>query len=162
VLCVPPTQREASAQPIPTIHNVLATTDLSEVANRAVPHAYSLVRGARGVVHLCYVHSRVLPHPIYAYAADPIDDLTAEQREQIAVGLQALVPVEAERLGIGTVIHVVEGEGIAQTICRTANRLGVDAVCMGSHGRTGFRAALLGSVAEGVLRDSEKPVHVVR
>ncbi len=37
-----------------------------------------------------------------------------------------------------------------------------DLIVMGSHGRTGFKRALLGSVAEAVLRHANVPVMVVR
>ena len=41
-------------------------------------------------------------------------------------------------------------------------RSGADAVVMGTHGRSGFRHLLMGSVAEAVLRESAIPVIVVR
>jgi len=37
-----------------------------------------------------------------------------------------------------------------------------DMIAMGTHGRTGFAAALLGSVAYSVVRHATKPVLVVR
>ncbi|MEZ4310342.1 MAG: universal stress protein [Polyangiaceae bacterium] len=40
--------------------------------------------------------------------------------------------------------------------------LGADAIVMGTHGRTGVRRLLLGSVAERVLRRAKVPVIVVR
>jgi nucleotide-binding universal stress UspA family protein len=41
-------------------------------------------------------------------------------------------------------------------------RSGADAVVMGTHGRSGLRHLLMGSVAEAVLRESAIPVIVVR
>jgi len=45
---------------------------------------------------------------------------------------------------------------------QAAERLRVDAISLGSHGRGGLARALLGSVAEEVVRRSTRPVLVVR
>ncbi|MFP4188430.1 MAG: universal stress protein, partial [Halobacteriales archaeon] len=42
-----------------------------------------------------------------------------------------------------------------------AENNGIDVIVMGSHGRGGVRRALLGSVAERVLRTTHLPVFVV-
>ena len=54
-----------------------------------------------------------------------------------------------------------EGEP-ASTIARIADEREIDLVVMGSHGRTGLRRALLGSVAERTVRLAEVPVLIVR
>lgn len=53
-------------------------------------------------------------------------------------------------------------EGIpAETIMRTAKSEKADMIVMGTHGRTGLRHLLIGSVAENVVRHSHIPVLVV-
>ncbi len=47
-------------------------------------------------------------------------------------------------------------------IVRVANDEGVDAIVMGSRGRSTIKAILLGSTAEGVVRKSDKPVMVFK
>ena len=76
--------------------------------------------------------------------------------------LRALVPAEAEKLGITTHVSVIDGGKAAETIMQAAERLNVDAISLGSHGRGGLARALLGSVAEEVVRRSTRPVLVVR
>jgi nucleotide-binding universal stress UspA family protein len=49
----------------------------------------------------------------------------------------------------------------AEQILRVAREAGVDLIVMGTHGRTGWRHALLGSVAEAVLRQAPCPVCTV-
>ncbi|MGC1758621.1 MAG: universal stress protein [Candidatus Cybelea sp.] len=49
-----------------------------------------------------------------------------------------------------------------QQILRYADRFKADVIVMGTHGRSGIRHLLMGSVAEGVLRGSSVPVLVVR
>ena len=50
----------------------------------------------------------------------------------------------------------------AAEIVTVAEGSGCDLIVLGSHGRTGLRRALLGSVAEGVLRRAPCPVLTVR
>jgi universal stress protein A len=50
----------------------------------------------------------------------------------------------------------------AAAILREIERAGVDSVVMATHGRTGVKRLLLGSVAERVVRESPRPVLTVR
>ena len=43
-----------------------------------------------------------------------------------------------------------------------AERFGADLICMGSRGRSGLTKVLLGSVAQGVMAQSKRPVLVLR
>lgn len=66
----------------------------------------------------------------------------------------------------------VKGYAAAETVTLTgqpvsgildcADSVGADLIVMGSHGRGGIRRALLGSVAEGVLRRANVPVMIIR
>ncbi len=55
-------------------------------------------------------------------------------------------------------IHVERSPNPAEGILQVADGLGVDLVAMATHGRRGLRRALLGSVADKVLRTSTRPV----
>jgi nucleotide-binding universal stress UspA family protein len=159
VLFVPPREAAPRSNELPRIGSVLAATDLSALGNRAVPYAYSLVAPG-GVVELCYVHARALPSPAYAYDR-PEGALDDAHRAQIAETLRALVPTDAERAGIGTHVTVVDGGRAGEAIVQTAERLAVDAIVLGSHGRGRVAQVVVGSVAETVVRTAHRPVLVV-
>jgi nucleotide-binding universal stress UspA family protein len=80
----------------------------------------------------------------------------AEQREasrELSATAAALTGCEVdERMELGDV---------ATTICRVAEDIPADVIIVGSHGRTGLRRMLLGSVSEHVVRHSPCPVLVV-
>jgi nucleotide-binding universal stress UspA family protein len=162
VVCIPIASNTTGARPsagLPRILTVLAPTDLSAVGNAAVPHAYALLRGTGGVVELCFVHEHPLPSPAFAY--DLPVQLTGDERAALDKQLRALVPGEAEALGITTHVSVIDGGKPAETIVAAAERLNVDAISLGSHGRSGVSRALLGSVAEAVVRHARRPVLIV-
>jgi nucleotide-binding universal stress UspA family protein len=143
---------------------VVAATDLSELGNRAIAHAYALVRGGGegSVVHLLTVHERPLPRPAYAYAPDAAGALGAVEERELRARLLAEVPAEAAALGISTDITVVDGGEASEVICQTAARLGADAITLSSHGRGGVGRAVLGSIAGRVIHRADRPVFVVR
>lgn len=163
MICVPtaPPLRAGAGttRKLPRILTVLAPTDLSDVGNAAIPHAYALLRATGGVVELCHVHEHGVPNPAFAY--DLPDRLTAAERAAIIEQLRALVPPESDALGITTHVSVVDGGKPAETIVAAAERLNVDAISLGSHGRGGVAHAVLGSVAEVVVRQAHRPVLVV-
>ena len=76
--------------------------------------------------------------------------------------LNALIPNEAAARGIETHVEVVAGHEVAAVISALAERVGADLICMGSHGRTGLSKVLFGSVAQGVLTRSARPVLLIR
>ena len=170
LLCVPARAHvEAHASAVmparpsiaPPLRSVLAATDLSEDGNAAVMHAFSLLRAVGGVVHLCYVAEGPLPSPAYAYTA-PGHALTAARRSEVEKELRALVPPEAADLGIEARVSIVDGGEPAEQIVATALQLGAQTIVISSHGRSGVKRAVLGSVAEAVLRRAEVPVYVTR
>ncbi len=149
----------------PPLRRVLVTTDFSDAANVAIPHAYSLLRGG-GIVHL--LHVAVLPHALPNVGEDnpasayQVNSEEAEHLADCAARLRTLIPAESAVQGILTEIEVVRGRNVAEAIYQAAERLGVDAICMGTHGRSGLSKAIMGSVAEGVFVRSRRPLMVIR
>jgi nucleotide-binding universal stress UspA family protein len=149
VACIPSAAREDAAVEVPEVKRVLACTDLSPQSNRAVPHAYALLGDRAGEVVLLHVP-----------AGRAGEDLEGERA--IVAQLLALVPAAARGGCVVTRTEVAYGEDVAATVCQVAERVSADILCMASHGRTGIARTLLGSVAEAVLRQSRRPVLVVR
>jgi len=146
VACVPPQAASASDKPeIVRFRSVLIPTDFSTLANRALGAGYGLLPEG-GVVHLLHVLTRE--------RADAPPDLEAR--------LRALIPAGAEARGIETRVHVVDDSEPWSGIWHAASRLGVDAICMSTHGRSGAARVLLGSQAREVVQRARQPVLLVR
>lgn len=141
VVCVPPNATVATTT-TPTVRATLVATDLSPFANRAVPWAFSLTPDG-GEVHLLHVVKE----------GEELDE--SERRRQ----LLALAPTGSKHV---ISAHVVHGDDAAVVIAQTAARLGVDLIAIASHGRAGISRALVGSVADKLLRATHAPVLVLR
>jgi nucleotide-binding universal stress UspA family protein len=159
VIVVPSSVARSTEPSIPVIREVLAATDFSELGDLAIPHALSLLTEG-GTLHVAHVLSDSVaisrPTPPRVRPS-PRDERVAEATER----LRRLVPREAERRGIRVATHVLEGD-VAWALCRAADRLAVDVVCMASRGRSTVGAAVLGSATSSVLAKSTRPVFVVR
>jgi nucleotide-binding universal stress UspA family protein len=141
VACIP--AAAGAAGPV-CFRRVLVPTDFSALANRAIPYAYALVsRG--GVVHLLHVET------------DPGEGPAGDARER----LLALVPVDSLERGIETVVEVTREPAAAAAIVHQARRIGVDAICMGTHGRSRLAGAVLGTQAQAVVHQAGRPVLLV-
>jgi nucleotide-binding universal stress UspA family protein len=160
VVFVPAPPRDDARVEVPSIFTVLAPTDLSPAGNGAIPFAYALVASHGGVVDLCHVHERALPNPPYAYDRKE-GKLSDEERTRIGTALRALVPADAERLGITTHITVIDGGNAGEAITQAAERFVVDAIVLGSHGKGRALRSVLGSVSHDVMRRAVRPVLVV-
>ena len=64
--------------------------------------------------------------------------------------------------GLEVQVHVISDDDTATAISSYGPEVGADMIAVGTHGRSGLTRALMGSVAEQVVRRSELPVIVVR
>jgi nucleotide-binding universal stress UspA family protein len=141
VVCVPPNANIPTIS-VPRLTRALVATDLSAFANRAVPFAFALTDEG-GEVHIAHV----------------VDDDDQIDEADVTRQLLALAPAIMPRQ---VTAHIVRGGDAAKAIAQTAARLGCDAICIASHGRSGITRALVGSVADKLLRATRKPVLVLR
>ena len=129
---------------------ILIPTDGSPAAATAVDHGVSIAERTGAAVRvLCVIErERRLP-PI----GDPLRDQAAEVVEAVAE--------RAPDRDVSLTTHVQPGTP-HEVINNFVSAHGIDLVTMGTHGRSGLRRHLLGSVTERVLRTSDAPVLTVR
>ena len=151
VACIPAARLETIERQSAPLRRVLVASDLSEHGSRAIPYAYGAVSPG-GVVRLLHVLEPSL------LLQTPSNEVVAETEER----LRAQVPGDAATHGIQTEIAVIEGYDVAKTIRQEADRFGAHLVCIGSHGQSGLAKAVLGSVAQSVTAQSQRPVLIVR
>lgn len=139
--------------------NILVPTDLSEHAEQALDYACELASRLDAQVHLLNVigiPALGLPELGVALTSTMIDSLIVDNQK----ALDALAEAKRPKAKIGEVL--LRTGDARDVIHQTAIELGADLIVMGTHGRRGITRALLGSVAESVVRTAPCPVLTVR
>ncbi len=119
------------------ISTILCPTDFSEPSRQAMEHAETIARWYGATVIPLHVRAP-------AYAAVP-----------------ALVGPPDDETPFADDAQVVYGASPADAIAGYASASSVDLIVMGTHGVSGFRHLILGSVTETVLRQVDCPVLTV-
>ncbi len=161
VACVPGRKGNAADARLPSIRRVLVATDFSKVGNGAVPHACSLLRDG-GTVILLHVTSPVVAPSSLSLETTETRQEHAARLEEASAALRALIPSEAAGRGVTSEVAVIEHDDPGAAICQAAERSAADVICIGSRGRAGLSAALLGSTAQEVMAQSRRPLLLVR
>jgi universal stress protein A len=140
-----------------SFRKILCPTDFSEGSR----HALRLAIGEWPDAHLVLIH---VWQPPYVYGPDSgipgslfIDTKTMAEEEL------ANWKREAEQQGVRSVSAVLATGAPWNEIVELARREpSIDLIVMGTHGRTGLKHVLLGSVAEKVVRHAPCPVLAAR
>ena len=136
------------------LDKLLVTTDLSEASEPALQSASDLAKRLGMEVTLVTVldFDTFVPPGAIALSKERDEQLRAEIRTKVDGALDGLV--EKHFAGMPVTKRLLEGGGAALTICDLAAREGHDLIVISTHGRTGLRRLLIGSVAENVVRHS--------
>jgi nucleotide-binding universal stress UspA family protein len=138
---------------------ILVGTDFSASAERALDTALALAAPTLAEVHLIHALEMIAAPPSPYTVAIPEDVIRAAREGGRRKLDAAQRKVEARGLATSAVLGDVPA---APAIAARARELGADLVVVGSHGHTGLKRFLLGSVAEHTVKESTIPVLTVR
>lgn len=142
---------------------ILLAVDGSRSSDLALSQAIAIAGATKAEVKVLFV---VDDSDVYFEAAyfDPRELVNRE----IAHGRKALGAATARLSEAGIRCNAQLAEKavapgrISATIVTEADKWNADMIVMGTHGRRGVRRVLMGSVSEGVLAQTTKPVLLVR
>jgi nucleotide-binding universal stress UspA family protein len=148
---------------------IVVGTDYSEYATSALKAAYAqAVQHGPAELHVVHVtpasNASAVGYPAPALAglsAIPALSFEEQQAELVEHLDQELATLPGFRTGSVRVFAHVVLDAPAFGVTRLASALDADLIVVGSHGRHGVVRWLLGSVAEGVVRQASCPVLVV-
>jgi nucleotide-binding universal stress UspA family protein len=129
-------------------------TDGSRYSALSADRAIAFARSYGGELKIISVVD--VPTEFYAEAPQAVEDLVRK-----AKGFVADVKKKAEGEGVKAETFVGEAEAY-EAINNLAREQKADIIIMGSHGRTGLRRLLMGSVTEKVIGYAPCPVLVVK
>jgi nucleotide-binding universal stress UspA family protein len=146
----------------PTLKSLIVPLDGSDLAERVLATAVELAKQRN--LEIVLIRAYNIPTTAYAgvegYAL-PMDDLLKGMREEACEYLENKA-TDVKKLGIGRVSFTAKEGLAADEIISFAKTLPGGLIAMSTHGRSGVRRWVLGSVTETVVRHSENPVLVIR
>lgn len=151
------TQRDVLVVPNNTAlgwKKILVATDGSKYSAAAVDKAIAFAKSYGG--GLVVVSVVDVPTEFYAEAPKAVEDMIRKAKEYTAA-----VRKQAEAAGVKAETFIGEADAY-QAIVKLAADQGVNMIVVGSHGRTGLRRLLMGSVTEKVIGHAPCPVLIVK
>jgi universal stress protein A len=140
-----------------TISRILHPTDFSASSAEALDYATTLAQQFNAELHLLHVHTE----PLLNVSPPIAGFLPPGYQDEVNKGLQAELAKLAQDVGVTVVRKLLEGNAVTEVI-RYANDNRIDLIVIGTHGRTGLKHLLIGSVAENVVRNASCPVLTIR
>ncbi|OSZ74067.1 universal stress protein [Hydrogenophaga sp. IBVHS1] len=140
---------------------ILLPTDGSSLAALATRTAVQLAKSQNAQIVGVYV---IDPFPYIGIGDASAVGLQAYLTEAKSAAGQALdaVKLACAAEGVSFAGDTIERNVVYEGIIETADAEGCDLIVMGSHGRQGVKALILGSVAQKVLTHSKMPVLIVK
>ncbi|MBV8580172.1 MAG: universal stress protein [Candidatus Eremiobacteraeota bacterium] len=143
----------------PVFHKIVVPVDGSTASERGVSFALELAGDGGRVAFCSVVDPMLVCAPAgFGIGTDPGPMLDVLDRDAALFVGRALEAAAVQSVGASS--RVLHGMVVPQ-IESFADDEGADAMVIGTHGRTGIARAVLGSVAEGVLRSAKVPVVAV-
>lgn len=144
------------------VRRILTPTDFSQDAQQALRWGLYWAQQFEAELHLLHVLAEYEAN--WHESGDAFSQLRearAQQEEKVVEGLQRMLP-DGTETGVEAETAFRRGANVADTIREYADDVEADLIVMGSAGQGGIRNALLGSVADQVVRKGRRPVLTVR
>jgi nucleotide-binding universal stress UspA family protein len=146
--------------PIEELDRILVPIDFSEHSSKALSYAKRIAASYDSRLQLLHVAERLIPPSFYALEKyqflDPMETIRQKSKEALKRFLQ-----ETDGPELGAEIHVIEGRAAAD-ITGFAKNHHSDLIVIATHGLTGMKHLLMGSVTEKVVRRASCPVFTVK
>ena len=138
------------------LKNILVPTDLSEMSLKSLQYAVPLAKQFGAKITLLHVVEPTAYTPELPYPA-------ALGADHLAVIASRLAEISAGRIDYEIQVDKVIRHGFAfENILDVARETRTDLIITTTHGYSGLKHALMGSIAESVARSAPCPVLVIR
>lgn len=141
---------------------ILVPTDFSKYSDNAIAHAYDIAENRNAKIYLLHVIPKIDQWAITTSLSEQV--INQLQSESIKEAKRKM-DVEIKKILNTSTIEVVCDARVGtpfEEILKVQQEQKADLIVIASHGRTGIRNILIGSVAEKVIRNATCPVYLVR
>ncbi|HWP58616.1 MAG TPA: universal stress protein [Candidatus Acidoferrales bacterium] len=144
------------------LNTILVPLDGSGLAEKILPHVSAVARKMN--LEVCLVRAYVAPPSSYvvaegsqAYSFDRVQQQFRREAEEYLKGKTEELQAEGLRVSV-----MVVGGDAAEQIIDLARTTQQNLIALSTHGRSGLKRWVLGSVAEKIVHHSRDPVLIVR
>lgn len=142
---------------------ILCPVDMSELSDLALKYAYvgaHVFNGSLTVLHAMHVDTpRYLSRDLTARVLSELENAKSAVQKELEAHVRRILGSAVDALSVTyQVTDILPSDAILQTVDNNA----MDLVVMGTHGYSGVKQWMLGSVTESVLHRSKAPVFTVR
>ena len=138
---------------------ILVCLDGSALAETALPHAQMLAFDDDAEIILLRIS--VNPAAEFSFSDPSFADEIIQEMEAETLAYMQSARSKLQKAGFRTSFLICQG-AITETILRIAAESQADVIVMSTHGRSGVKRWLLGSVADRVVTHSDLPVLLIR
>ena len=140
--------------------NILVPTDLSGASIRAFKVALDIAEkyDSKITVITC-VEGDAWHHKFYDAR---IDEQLIKKQTKAAEKVMEKMEIRANKSGIKIKLQILKSISVIKDITSFAKTRKIDLIVMSSHGRTGLDKLILGSVANGVVQQTNCPVLLLK
>lgn len=160
VLVVPTRMLTAKNDAKPSQRKVLVAVDFSKDSEAAYEAGLRLARDLRCGVHLVHVVDIPFTNATFPYSEAILSPEMIASDEAHALESLASLANQARKLQVGVTPAVQVGH-VPSSILAEARTAGASVIVVGTHGKSGFRHFILGSVAQALVQMADRPVLVV-
>ena len=136
--------------------NIMLPVDGSHFSELALPLAVRVAERSDAHLHVVRVHTPPVATAESIITADYEDLVRDWERDSLRVALE-----RATASGIAATAHLIDGP-VVPALQKYIEVAAIDLVVMSTHGRSGIKRAVLGSVAEQCVRKTEVPILLLR
>jgi nucleotide-binding universal stress UspA family protein len=148
------------AEPLHAINRILVPVDFSDYSKQALLAATEIAEAYNAHIEVLHVIEKLHLPSLYVAGRSPLPHRTEELQEAVTEEIKSMISHIGGSLD-GSIITVVEGNS-AREIVHFADEHEIDLIVIATHGLTGIRHFLLGSVTEKVVRFAGCPVFTVK
>jgi nucleotide-binding universal stress UspA family protein len=162
LLVIRPKEGEDKGAPGPVVKKILVPLDGSDVAHGILPVVEDFAKAIGATLVLYHAVAPLAAYPGFEMAGasaigQVVDDLQAQANEILTKAAR-----DVKSRGVEATIAVNLNTAV-DGIIQAGDELGVDLIAISTHGRGGLGRAVLGSVADGVIRrTADIPCLVIR
>ncbi len=143
--------------------HILVAVDGSDTSNLALREALTLAKEQQATLRLVHITDLSLSYTaVEAPYAGRYEKEVRAAGEKVVADCSAIVRKAGITFDAKSVVADLPSQRVYEVLEEEAKRWPADLIVIGTHGRRGISRMFLGSVAEGLIRITTKPVLLIR